>query len=210
MLAFVRAVLLMTVLLAAVLVTAVLVTALLTATLPVLAVLPVATLALLAAMALVTLIALGALIALVAGVLALHVVALHPGVRAALRIGTAGGIERGGQALAHILHIDVGDGQFTPAHARPLAIIHRAQHAIIMVGMLQEILGGDAVAGRSRIACELQIFFQDLVGIAANPQLLPPTLVSLTLVVAAATHPVGLARTAPAGASVIVVILFHV
>ena len=110
--------------------------------------------------------------------------------------------------MAHILHIDVGDGQFTPAHARPLAVIHRAQHAIIMVGMLQEILGGDPVAGRSRIARELQILFQDLVGIAADPQLLPTAVVSLTLVLSAA-HPVGLARTAPAGASVIV-ILFHV
>jgi len=202
MLAFVRAVLLMTVLLAAVLVAA-----LLTAALPVLAVLPVATLALLAAMALVALIA---LVALVAGVLALHVVALHPGVRAALRIRTAGGIERCGQALAHVLHVDVGDGQFTTAHARPLAVIHRAQHAIIMVGMLQEILGGNPIAGRSRIACELQIFFQDLVGIAANPQLLPPALVSLTLVVAAATHSVWLARTASASASIIVIVLFHV
>jgi hypothetical protein len=176
-------------------------------------VLTVATLALLAAMTLITVpltaMALAtALAALVAGVLALHVVALHPGVRA-LRIGTAGGIERGGQALAHVLHIDVGDGQLAPAHAWTLAIIHRAQHAIIMVGMLQEILSGDPVAGRSRIARELQIFLQDLVGIAANPQLLPPALVSLTLVVAAATHPVGLARTTSACASVIVV-LFHV
>ena len=190
----------------------VLAAALLMAALPVLAVLPVAALALLAAMTLVAL-ALdhhGALIALVAGVLARHAIALHAGVRAALRIGTAGGIERGGQALAHILHVDVGDGELAPAHARPLAVIHRAQHAIIMVGMLQEVLGGDPVAGRSRIARELQIFFQDLVGIAADPQLLPPALVSLTLVVAAATHSVGLARTASAGASVVIVVLFHV
>jgi hypothetical protein len=177
-----------------------------------LAILAVAALALLAAMTLITVpltttMALATtLAALIAGIRAIA----HAGVRAPLRIGSAGGIERGGQALAHILHVDVGDGELAPAHARPLAVIHRAQHAIIMVGMLQEILGGDPVAGRSRIACELQILFQDLVGIAANPQLLPPALVSLTLVVAATAHPVGLARTAPAGASVVVVILFHV
>ena len=111
--------------------------------------------------------------------------------------------------MAHILHIDVGDGQFTPAHARPLAVIHRAQHAIVMVSMLQEILGGDPVASRSRVARELQILFQDLIGIAADPQLLPTAVVSLTLVLSAA-HPVGLARTASASASVIIVVLFHV
>jgi len=147
-----------------------------------------------------------ALAALIAWVLA---IVLHAGVHA-LRVRTAGIVERRRQALAHVLHIDVGDRKFATAHARPLAVIHGAQHTIVMVGMLQEILGGDAVTGRARVARELKILFEDLVGIAADPQLLPPAVVPLTLVLAATTHPVGLARTAPAGASVVVVILFHV
>ncbi len=53
-----------------------------------------------------------------------------------------------------------------------------------MVGMLQEVLGGDPVAGRPRIARQLQILFQHLVGIAADPQLRPAAVVPLTLVVA--------------------------
>lgn len=170
------------------------------------AALAVATLTLLAHMALLAALTLAALTlaALIAGIRAIA----QAGVGAALRIGSAGGIERGGQALAHVLHIDVGDGQFAPAHARTLAVIHRAQHTIVMVGMLQEILRGDPIARRSRIACELQIFFQDLEGIAPDPHFLPAAIVSLTLVLAPA-HPVGLARTAPAGASVVIV-LFHV
>ena len=78
-----------------------------------------------------------------------------------------------------------------------------------MVGMLQEILGGDPVAGRSRIARELKILFQDLVGIATDPQLLPPAVVCLVVLAATTAHAMGLARTTSASASVIVV-LFHV
>src|SRR4030095_6646073 len=59
------------------------------------------------------------------------------------------------------------------------------------------------------IARELQIFLQHLVSVAANPQLLPTAVVSLSLVVAATAHPMGLARAAATSASVIV-ILFHV
>src|SRR5512134_1372278 len=57
---------------------------------------------------------------------------------------SAGTVHGGGEALAHILHVHVGHRQFAAADARPLAVIHRAQHAIIMVGVLQEILRGDA------------------------------------------------------------------
>jgi hypothetical protein len=35
--------------------------------------------------------------------------------------------------------------------------------------MLEEVLGGNAVAGGAGIACELKILLQDLIGIAANP-----------------------------------------
>jgi len=150
-----------------------------------------------------------ALAALVAGVLALHAVALQVRIGHSLRIGTAGGIERGRQALAHILDIDIGDRELASASPRALAVIHRAQHAIVMVSMLQEVLSSNPVARGARVARELQVFFEDLVGIAANPQLLP-ALVSLILVMAtAAAHPVGLAR-APAARASVIVILFHV
>jgi hypothetical protein len=146
-----------------------------------------------------------ALSALVALVLSRH--AVHAWVGHALWV--AAGIEGGRQALAHVLHVDVGDRQFTSAHAWPLAVIHGTQHAIIMVRVLQEVFGGDAVAGGTGIACQLQVLLKHLVGIAANAQLLPAAIVALALVMAATTHPVGLARAAAASASVIV-ILFHV
>jgi hypothetical protein len=207
MLAVVLPVLLMTMLLmAALLMAALLVATLAVAAMALLAALTLTTLTLatvtLAAMALAAV----TLAALIAWVLA---VALHPGVHA-LRVRSAGVIERRRQALAHVLHVHVGDRKLATAHARPLAVVHRAQHAIVMVGMLQEVLGSDAVAGRARVARELKILFEDLVGIAADPQLLPPAVVPLTLVWTTTTHSVGLARTAPAGASVVIVILFHV
>jgi len=74
--------------------------------------------------------------------------------------------------------------------------------------MLQEILGRDAIAGRAGIARELKILLQDLVGIAADPRFLSTAVICL-VVLAAAAHAMGLARTTSASASVIVV-LFHV
>jgi hypothetical protein len=187
----------------AVVLTVLLMTMLLVAAL--LATLAVAALALLAAVSLAAVsLAAVTLAALIAWILAL---ALHAGVHA-LRVRSTGIVERRRQALAHVLNIDVGDGKLATAHARPLAVIHGAQHTIVMVGMLQEILGSDPVASRTRVARELKILFQDLVGIAADPQLLPAAFVPLTFVLAA-THSVRFARTTSASASVIV-ILFHV
>jgi hypothetical protein len=88
--------------------------------------------------------------ALVAGILAVAHAGIH-----SLRIGAAGVVERSGQALAYILDVDVRDREFASAHARPLAVIHGAQHTVIMVRVLQEILGRDPVTGRAGIARKL-------------------------------------------------------
>src|SRR5437868_6223260 len=127
------------------------------------------------------------------------------GVGNALWIGAAGRIERGGQALAHILHVDIRDGEFAAAHAGALAFVHRTEDAIIVIGVLQEILSGDPIAGGTRVARELQILFKDLVGVAANSQLLPASFVPLPLIMSPA-HPVRLAWTPTAGAAVVVII----
>jgi hypothetical protein len=134
--------------------------------------------------------------------------ARHVGIRDALRIRPTGVVQRGGKALTYILHVDVGDGEFTAAGARALPVVHGAQHTIIMVGMLEEILGGDPVACGARVARELEILFQDLVGIAANPQFLPAAVVALTLVVTA-PHAMGFAWT-PTASAAVVVSLLHV
>src|SRR5262249_20294294 len=86
-------------------------------------------------------------------------------------------------------------------------VIHGAQHTIIVIGVLQEILGRDAVTGGAGVTRELKVFFQHLIGVAANAQLLPTAFKTLNLVLAA-THPVRLARAAATCASVVVV-LFH-
>ena len=41
-------------------------------------------------------------------------------------------------------------------------------HAIVMFGVLVEVFGGDTVAGRRRVAGQLQIFLKDLVGIPTD------------------------------------------
>ena len=48
-----------------------------------------------------------------------------------------------------------------------------ADHAIIVLGMLIKILGGDPVAGSARIARHRQIFLQNLIGVAANSDIGP-------------------------------------
>lgn len=127
--------------------------------------------------------------------------------RQALAAGAAG-IHRRRQALAHVLHIDVGDRQFTAADARPLALVHRAEDAVIVIGMLQEVFRRDAVAGGAGVAGELQVFLQDLVGIAANPRLVPPAVVTLPLMLAAAAaHAVRFAGATPTRASILVILL---
>jgi hypothetical protein len=119
------------------------------------------------------------------------------------------GIHRGRQALADILHVDVGDRQFTTADPRPLPVIHRRQDAVIVIGVLQEILRRHPIAGGAGIAGELEIFLQNLIGVATNARLVAATFVALSLVVAAAatTHAVRFARTTPTRASIIIVLL---
>lgn len=49
-----------------------------------------------------------------------------------------------------------------------LVLSARADHTIIVFGMLVEILRGDPIACGTRIARQREIFFQDLIGVAAN------------------------------------------
>lgn len=140
----------------------------------------------------------------------LFVVVLAAGVghaRQALATGTAG-IHRRGQTLAHVLDIDVGHRQLAAADPWPLAVVHRAEDAIIVIGMLQEVFCRHPVAGGAGVAGELKVFFQDLVGIAAHPRLMPPALVALPLVLAAtAAHTVRFAGATPTRASILVILL---
>ena len=127
--------------------------------------------------------------------------------RQALAAGAAG-IHRRRQPLAHVLHIDVGDRQFAAADARPLALVHRAEDAVIVIGVLQEVFRRDPVASGTGVAGELQVFLQDLVGIAANPRLMPPAVVTLPLMLAAAAaHAVRFAGATPTRASILVILL---
>lgn len=50
----------------------------------------------------------------------------------------------------------------------PVVLAVRADHTIVVLGMLIKILRGDAVARCARIARHRQILLQNLVGIAAN------------------------------------------
>ena len=49
-----------------------------------------------------------------------------------------------------------------------LMLAARADHAIVVLGMLIEILGGDPVACGARIAGKRQIFLENLIGVAAD------------------------------------------
>jgi|GEM_PF-5273960 len=72
------------------------------------------------------------------------------------------------EALAHILHIDIGDRQFATADPWTLAFSLRRDHAVIMFGMLQVVFRCDTVTGNTGIARHLQVFFQDLMRIAPD------------------------------------------
>ena len=76
----------------------------------------------------------------------------------------------GGEALA-IVHVDVGDRDFTSADSRALAFALCRHDSIIVVGMLQEILRRDSVTGCAGIACELEILLEHLIGVAAHPDI---------------------------------------
>jgi hypothetical protein len=100
-------------------------------------------------------------------------------------VGSAAGMavtgERRGKALAHILHVHIGDRNLATADPRSLALIHRGDHAIIVIGMLQEILRRHAVSGGTGIARELQIFLENLIGVAADPDIRPGAIEGLPL-----------------------------
>ena len=136
-------------LMAAVLMTALPVAALVLAAMP-LAAMPLTTALTTVALATVSLTTVALAAGLVAGILAIAHAGIH-----SLRIRAARIVERGGQALAYVLDIDVGDGEFASAHARPLAVIHGAQHAVIMVRVLQVILCRDPVSSGAGIAGKL-------------------------------------------------------
>lgn len=76
---------------------------------------------------------------------------------------------RGREPLVDVLHIDVGDRDFTAADSRALALIHGRDDAVVMVGMLEKVLRRHAVAHRAGISRELQILLKDLIRIAADP-----------------------------------------
>ncbi|GAB2179297.1 hypothetical protein DLREEDagr8_48550 [Dongia sp. agr-C8] len=118
--------------------------------------------------------------------------------------------ERRREALAHVLHVDIRDGDFPPADSRPLTFVLRRHDPVIVIGMLQEILRGNAVAGGAGIACELQILLEDLIGVAADPDIGSRAVVVVSLALsAAAMAPVraamGFARAAAAAASILVI-----
>ena len=49
-----------------------------------------------------------------------------------------------------------------------LMLAARADHAIVVLGVLIEILGGDPVARGTRVARQRQIFLEDLISVAAD------------------------------------------
>jgi len=54
-----------------------------------------------------------------------------------------------------------------------LVLAVRANHAIIVLGMLIEVLRGDAVAGGTRVARHCEIFLENLIRIAADANIGP-------------------------------------
>lgn len=54
-----------------------------------------------------------------------------------------------------------------------LMLTVRADHAIVVLGMLVEILGCDPVPRGARVARHRQIFLEDLIGVAANTDIGP-------------------------------------
>jgi len=144
---------------------------------------------------------------LVATLMVATLAEVEVGVWNPLWIGAARRVERGRQTLADILHVDVGDGEFTAADARPLAVVHRRQDPVVMVGVLKEILCRDPVSGCPRVARELQVLVEHLIGVAPNPQFLPSAVEALAFIVAAA-HSMRFARS-PTASAAVVIILFH-
>jgi hypothetical protein len=55
--------------------------------------------------------------------------------------------------------------------------LRRGDEAKIMFGVLKVIFGGDRIAAGMSVARELQVFFRDMVGVAANLNIGPVRLV---------------------------------
>ena len=104
-------------------------------------------------------------------------------------------VKRSRQALADILDIDIGNRQVAAADAGTLALGLGGDHAIIVLGVLQIIFRCHAIALHAGIARHLQISFENLVGIATNPNLRAATVITL---VALAYPPAVLPTTATA------------
>jgi hypothetical protein len=122
--------------------------------------------------------------------------------------------KRGRETLAHVLHVDVGDRDFASADSRSLALVLRRHDPIVVIGMLEEVLRGNAIAGGAGIACELQILLEHLIGVAADPDVGAAAIVGMRLALspAAATTAmstmraaVRFARAATAAASILVI-----
>jgi hypothetical protein len=119
--------------------------------------------------------------------------------------------ERRREPLAHVLHVDVGDRDFASADSGTLAFILRRHDAVIVVGMLEEVLRRDAVTGRAGVARELQIFLEHLIGVAAHPDVGAAAIVGMRLALPAAAAmstmraAVRFTRAASAASSILVI-----
>jgi acid stress-induced BolA-like protein IbaG/YrbA len=82
-----------------------------------------------------------------------------------------------------------------------------------MLCMLQIVFSSDTIADNARVARHLQIFFENLMGIAAHPNIRAVAverLITLTHPAAMwATHAMGLALTAPTATANIVALFHH-
>lgn len=123
------------------------------------------------------------------------------------------GVKRCREALAHILYIDIGDRQFTTADAGPLSFGLCRNRTVIMLCMLQIVFSSDTVSDNAGIASHLQIFFQNLVGISADPNIRPITVVSLIALAhptaVLTTHAMRLALAAPTTTANVVALFHH-
>src|SRR4051812_43766970 len=76
---------------------------------------------------------------------------------------------RRGETLADVVHIDLGNRDFAPADSRTLPLVVCRHHAKIVIGVLEKVLRRNPVAGSAGVACELKILLEDLIGVAADP-----------------------------------------
>jgi hypothetical protein len=124
-------------------------------------------------------------------------------------------IERCRQTLADVLHIDIGDRQVASVDARALPLGLRRNHSVIMFCMLQIIFCRHAIANNTGITRHLQIFFENLMGIATYPRLRAVAVIRLIALahptaVLLTTHDMGLALAAPTATANVVALFHHI